>query len=104
MSEKSEQNTASPEIKALDLDEIYGSNTEQPDFPKSTVEKTQYEKNFSKRWKKLQFTKAEMMEAIPEIRQTQTVISNNFQFLDKRMESVENTVQELIRYVNTRIP
>ena len=104
MSEKSEQNTASPEIKALDLTEIYGPNTERPDSPKTTVEKTQYEKNFSKRWKKPQYTKAEMMEAISEIRQTQTVISNNFQFLDKRMESVENTVQELIRYVNTRIP
>jgi len=43
MSEKSGQNTASLEIKALDLDEIYGPNTEMPDSPKSTVEKAQYE-------------------------------------------------------------
>ena len=100
MSEKNDQNTVSLEIKDLDLDKIYGSNTEQPDSPNSTVEKTQYEKNFSKRWKKPQFT----MEAINEIRQTQSVISNNFQFLDKRVDNVEKTVQELIRYVNTRIP
>jgi len=104
MSEKNEQNTASLEIKDLELEKIFDPNTELPDSPKSTVEKPQYVSNFSKRWKKAQYTKAEMMEAINEIRQTQSVISNNFQFLDKRVDTVERTLQDVIRYINSRIP
>jgi hypothetical protein len=74
-----------------------------PILPVEPPDKKQWEKNFSKRWKKPTYTKNEMIGDIDSIRQAQTVISNNIQFLSQRLMTLENNQKDLIQYINSRI-
>jgi len=64
----------------------------------------QYQKNFQRRWKKKNVTKQEMMDAVEEVRQMQIVMMDNFNFLNQRLGTAEQTIREVIDYMNTRIP
>jgi len=63
-----------------------------------------YERNFQRRWKKKTATKQEMLDAVEEVRRTQSVIMDNFNFLNQRLGTAERTIREVIDYMNTRIP
>jgi len=63
-----------------------------------------YERNFQRRWKKKTVTKQEMLDAVEEVRRTQSVIMDNFNFLNQRLGTAERTIREVIDYMNTRIP
>jgi hypothetical protein len=104
---ESEVNTNDIGIKPLEEFKVLEQNTEieqAPIMPVESSDKKQWEKNFSKRWKKPTYTKSEMIGDIDSIRQAQIVISNNMQFLSQRLMTMENNQKELIQYINSRIP
>jgi hypothetical protein len=104
---ESEGNTNNIGIKPLEEIKVLEQNTEieqAPILPVETPDKKQWEKNFSKRWKKTTYTKSEMIGDIDSIRQAQIVISNNMQFMSQRLMSMESNQKELIQYINSRIP
>jgi hypothetical protein len=104
---ESEGNTNDIGIKPLEEIKVLEQNTEieqAPIMPVESSDKKQWEKNFSKRWKKPTYTKSEMIGDIDSIRQAQIVISNNMQFLSQRLMTMENNQKELIQYINSRIP
>jgi len=45
-----------------------------------------------------------MLDAVEEVRRTQSVIMDNFNFLNQRLGTAERTIREVIDYMNTRIP
>jgi hypothetical protein len=104
---ESDGNTIDIGIKPLEEIKVLEQNTEiepSPIMPVESSDKKQWEKNFSKRWKKPTHTKSEMIGDIDCIRQAQTVISNNMQFMSQRLMTIENNQKELIQYINSRIP
>ena len=104
---ESEGNTNDLGIKPIEELKVLEQNTEIEQAPISPVEssdKKQWEKNFSKRWKKPTYTKNEMIGDIDSIRQAQIVITNNMQLLSQRLTTMENSQKELIQYINFRIP
>ena len=104
---ESEVNTNDLGTKPLEEVKVLEQNTEieqAPILPVESSDKKQWEKNFSKRWKKPTYTKSEMIGDIDSIRQAQTVITNNMQFLNQRLMTMENNQKDLIQYINSRIP
>jgi hypothetical protein len=104
---ESEGNTNDIGIKPLEEIKVLEQDTaieQAPIMPVESPEKKQWEKNFSKRWKKPTYTKNEMIGDIDNIRQAQSVISNNMQFMSQRLMTMENNQKELIQYINSRIP
>jgi hypothetical protein len=104
---ESEGNTNDLGTKPLEELKVLEQNTEignPPIIPVESSDKKQWEKNFSKRWKKPNYTKNEIIGDIGSIRQAQTVISNNMQFLSQRLLAMEDSQKELIQYINSRIP
>jgi cell fate regulator YaaT (PSP1 superfamily) len=90
---ESERNTNDIGTKPLEELKVLEQSTEieqAPIIPVESSDKKQWEKNFSKRWKKSTYTKNEIIGDIGSIRQAQTVISNNMQFLSQRLMAMEN--------------
>ena len=91
-------------LEGLNISDDYTEIGNPPILPVESSDKKQWEKNFSKRWKKPTYTKGEMIGDIDSIRQAQTVITNNMQFLSQRLMTMENNQKDLIQYINSRIP
>ena len=94
--EKYEQNTS----KSLEIEE-------QKDVPisiQSSPVSKQWKENFSNRWNTKQYTKKEMIGTLNDVKQTQLIASSNLSSLTSRITKVEDTLNNLIAYINQRIP
>ena len=101
--EKYDENTSKIQTKSLEIVNL----TEQKDAPISIVsspDTTQWEKNFSNRWATKQYTKKEIICALNDVKQTQVVVSSNVASLTSRLTKVEENLNDLIIYINQRIP
>jgi hypothetical protein len=94
--EKYEQNTSN----SLEIEE-------QKDVPISVASSSdtkQWTKNFSNRWNTKQYTKKELIGTLNDVKQTQLIASSNLSSLTSRITKVEDTLNNLIAYINQRIP
>ncbi len=91
---ESEGNTNDMSTKPLEELKVLEQNTEIGNPPITPVESSD-----KKQWKKPTYTKNEIIGDIGSIRQAQTVISNNMQFLSQRLMTMENNQKELIQYI-----
>ena len=101
--EKYEQNTSKSFSKPLEIEDL-NEQKEPPISVVSSPDTTQWQKNFSNRWNTKQYTKKEMICALNDVKQTQTVVSSNVASLTSRLTKVEENLNDLIVYINQRIP
>jgi len=64
---------------------------------------TSWKNNLSKRWSKKQPTKSELCDTFLDMKNSLIVQSNNTVCLNRRIESLEKDLADLIRYINERI-
>ena len=84
-------------------DSILEENPNGDIFKPSTVKKAYNSDNLSRRWAKKQPTKCELVESFLDVKGSLMITSNNVTAMDRRLQTLETNVSELITYINTKL-
>lgn len=79
-----------------------GDEEEEEIFKPSTKKATSTN-NLSMRWSKKQPTKSELVESFIDLKGSMSIMSNNVMAMDKRIQTLETNLSELISYINEKI-
>ena len=84
-------------------DTILEENPTGDIFKPSTAKRANNSDNLSRRWAKKQPTKCELVESFLDVKGSLIITSNNLAAIDRRLQTLETNLSELIAYINTKL-
>ena len=84
-------------------DTILEENPTEVIFKPSNAKKANNIDNLSRRWAKKQPTKCELVESFLDVKGSLIITSNNVSAIDRRLQTLETNLSELIAYINTKL-